>query len=232
MRSLSFIFLFAALSFGVGCSSSGNGNGGKKDMGTTGGGGGICPAHPENCSGTCCGSGCVDTSIDIKNCGGCNAACTAGTVCMGGHCGCLPSGAPCSGTQTCCPNAGCADLTSDIRNCGACGHACGDGSSCVAGICRCGTVTCTGTQICCSGNCADSTACTVSMPDMAMPGGLPLCNCMMLVDPTGSNNQCPVTSQCVGNNCCAEDQALCATFGCPPGTCVDPTPCQTSVTPH
>jgi hypothetical protein len=74
------------------------------------------------------------------------------------------------------------------------------------------------------------------MPDMAVStgdgGALPLCDCSMLVDPFGSNNQCPATSTCVGNNCCAEDQALCGTIGCPPGTCNDPTPCQQSLTPQ
>ena len=212
------------------CSSSGSVGGGKKDM--AGGGGVLCPAHPENCSGTCCGATCTDTTIDKNNCGGCNAQCTAGTVCMGGHCGCLPSGAPCSGAQTCCPNAGCADLTTDIRNCGACGHSCGTGSTCVGGICRCGNNTCTGTMVCCNGGCADTCSSPGPMPDMSMPGALPACNCTGLnPDPlgTGMTDQCPLSDQCVGNNCCAEDKNGLFT---PPGTCTDPTPCQTSLTPQ
>jgi hypothetical protein len=220
------LFLTLVIGFSA-CNDSGGGS--QPDM-AKGGGGFICPSHPENCQGMCCGSTCINTSIDVKNCGGCNAACTGGTVCMGGHCGCLPSGAPCSMTQTCCPNAGCADLMTDLRNCGACGHSCGDGSTCVGGVCKCGNTTCTGSQVCCSGSCADT--CAISMPDMAMSGGMPLCDCKMLVDPTGSSNQCPLTSQCVGNNCCLEDQLACSAGACPAGTCIDKTPCQTSVTPQ
>jgi hypothetical protein len=220
--------LFLTLVFSFSCNDSGGG--GQPDM-AKGSGGFICPAHPENCQGMCCGSTCLNTSIDINNCGGCNAKCSGGTVCMGGHCGCLPSGAPCSMTQTCCPNAGCADLMTDLRNCGTCGHSCGDGSTCVGGVCKCGNTTCTGTQVCCSGACADT--CSISMPDMAMSGGMPLCDCSMLdPDPLGQGmtNQCPLTNQCVGNGCCLEDQA--SPFGPPAGTCVDMTPCQTSTTPQ
>jgi hypothetical protein len=36
----------------------------------------------------CCpGLGCIDTSADPQNCGGCNAACAAGQVCNAGRCG-------------------------------------------------------------------------------------------------------------------------------------------------
>jgi hypothetical protein len=223
--------LFAILITVAGCNDSPSGT--KKDMGGTSGG--ICPDHPTNCQGTCCGSSCLNTQIDKNNCGGCNAACTGGTVCMGGHCGCLPSGAPCSNDQTCCPNAGCANLMTDIRNCGTCGHSCGDGATCVAGQCKCGNTACTGTDVCCMGACMAS--CMSLMPDMATSsgdGGLPggLCDCRGLMDPLGSNDQCPLTSQCVGNNCCLEDQAACALGACPAGTCIDNTPCTPAVTPQ
>jgi hypothetical protein len=224
MRSLlvSYLFVVACV---VGCNDDNNNNTLKLDM--AGGGGSICPAHPENCQGTCCGSKCVATSLDINNCGACNAACTGGTVCMGGKCGCLPSGAPCAMSQTCCPNAGCADLNTDIRNCGMCGRSCGNGSTCQAGVCKCGTATCAATEMCCNGVCSDS--CMISMPDMAMSGGMPLCDCSGLMEwdnqQSGGNlyTYCPLTNQCTGNNCCAENE-----FFPTSGTCTDPTPCQTS----
>jgi hypothetical protein len=228
MRAVLFFSLSLLI---VGCNDSNKGKG-NPDM--AGRGGAICPDHPENCEGQCCGSTCVNTMDDKANCGGCNVACDPGTVCMGGHCGCLPTGAPCAATQTCCPNAGCADLMNDIRNCGQCGHSCGDGSTCEQGVCKCGGSTCSATQVCCSGSCADS--CMTTPMDMSMSSGLPLCDCTGLdPDPlgTGVMDQCPGTDQCVRNNCCQEDVDLYNQFGFyPPGTCEDSTPCQTSLTPQ
>jgi hypothetical protein len=198
-----------------------------KDM--NGGGGLICPNHPENCQGTCCGEKCLNTSVDVNNCGGCNAACSGGTICMGGKCGCLPSGAPCAMAQTCCPNAGCANLMNDLRNCGKCGNVCMNGETCVNGACACGGMTCTGTNVCCNGTC--QATCNVPVPDMASSSsgdggsGLPLCDCTGLIKILG--NQCPLTSQCVGHNCCLED-----TLGLGNVMCTTDPTCQTSVTPQ
>src|SRR5579859_8045433 len=150
--------LFAFLIGVTSCNRSNNNV--PKDM--NGGGGGICPNHPENCQGTCCGEKCLNTSIDVNNCGGCNAACSGGTVCMGGKCGCLPSGAPCAMSQTCCPNAGCANLMNDLRNCGKCGNVCMNGATCVNGACSCGGMTCGGTDVCCNGTC--QATCNLPMP--------------------------------------------------------------------
>jgi hypothetical protein len=199
------------------CSEGGSG---KKDMGSTTGGGFICPNHPENCQGTCCGDKCLNTMVDRNNCGACNAACGGGTICMGGHCGCLPTGAPCATGQTCCPMGGCADLQTSVRDCGSCGHGCETGETCVAGQCVCGTAACTGTDVCCNGTC--KATCMVTMPpDMSMPNTKPFCDC------SGLAITCIITGQCIGNNCCLED-----TFVNPPpaGTCEDPTPCEPSTT--
>src|SRR5262249_24778462 len=98
-------------------------------------------------------------------------------------------------------------------------------ATCESGVCKCGGATCTGSQVCCSGTC--QATCTSSNPDMAMMSNLPLCDCRGLHDPFGSANQCPVSSTCVGNDCCAEDVG-----GLIPGTCTDTTPCQTSLTPQ
>jgi hypothetical protein len=228
---ISITLLGSVLAIGsvVGCSS---GSTTSKDM--SGGGGSICPDHPGNCQGTCCGDKCLNTSVDRNNCGACNAACTGGTVCMGGHCGCLPQGAPCAMGQTCCPMGGCADLMNDLRNCGMCGNVCQNGTTCSGGKCVCGTAACTGGDVCCNGTCMAT--CNISMPDMATSmggdgGALKNCDCTGLnpMPIPGVHDQCPLTGQCVKNNCCLED-----TFVNPPpaGTCTDPTPCTTSSTPQ
>jgi hypothetical protein len=107
---------------------------------TSDGGGGnvqtICPAHPEQCGGTCCGTECLDTSNDPRHCGDCTTTCGTGMICLGGHCGCPPNGIACGMGQTCCGMSGCASLDSDIRNCGGCGHACDPGQLCMSGMCH------------------------------------------------------------------------------------------------
>jgi hypothetical protein len=105
--------------------------------GAVGGGQGICPDHPDQCGGKCCGATCQDVSRDPRNCGDCDVACPAGTICLGGNCGCPPNAGKCSLGQSCCGALGCVSLESDIRNCGGCGTRCPDGATCQAGHCRC-----------------------------------------------------------------------------------------------
>ena len=179
----------------AGC-AQGSSSGGGPDLGTMGGRG-ICPGHPEQCGGQCCGDRCVDTSIDPKNCGGCNLECDSGQLCRSGSCGCLPSGTKCGTGQTCCGQTGCVSLQSDIKNCGSCGHQCGDGATCMNGACACGGQTCSGSDVCCNGACASSCATdmgTSSGGDMGM-GMSGLCTCAdhCAGDPFGI---------CVGTNCC------------------------------
>lgn len=160
----------------------------------------ICPAHPEQCSGTCCGDQCLDTAADPNHCGGCGNRCPSGTICSGGHCGCPPSGAACGMGQTCCGGLGCVSLQSDIRNCGSCGRKCGDGATCDNGTCKCGGVECPTGQTCCNGACAPSCG-GMSTPDMAdanngAPAGFCGCADHCANDPL---------HECVGPNCCYVD---------------------------
>jgi hypothetical protein len=220
--------ILALLTVGVGCSSKNNSS--PKDM--AGGGGAICPNHPENCGGTCCGDSCLVTDVDRNHCGSCDKVCNKGEVCTGGRCGCLPSGAPCATNQTCCLNAGCADLNTDIRNCGSCNHGCGgDGSAtCEAGVCKCGGTTCSGTDVCCNGTCQASCNGGGSV-DMATGPALPGCDCTGL-DPMpipGVYDQCPASQLCVAMNCCYENtQGVPFLFMCT----ATPTVCSPSSTPQ
>jgi hypothetical protein len=175
----------------------------------------ICPDHPGQCAGKCCGTQCLDTMSDPRNCGDCNQQCPMGTICFGGHCGCPPNGLACGGGQTCCGSLGCVSLDSDIRNCGGCGVTCGDGAVCSGGKCLCGGVMCPSGQTCCGGACAASCGST-AMPDMAMTAGGP---------PAGSctcSDKCAMTftKQCVNTDCCWENAFLFMT--CKPSTTCAP----------
>jgi hypothetical protein len=107
----------------------------------------------------------VDTTTDVKNCGGCGKACTVnGELCVNSACAC-PNG------QTICNNT-CTDTQKDINNCGACGKTCTvNGQLCVNGACACPngqTIcnnTCTDTQTdnnncgTCGKQCGNNAAC-------------------------------------------------------------------------
>jgi hypothetical protein len=93
---------------------------------------------------TRCGNSCVDTNVDIANCGGCGNDCDGASdstahgapTCSGGHCGyvCYPGFADCNHLLS----DGCeVDLRSDQKNCGGCGKACdaAHGQPCVLGKC-------------------------------------------------------------------------------------------------
>jgi hypothetical protein len=185
MKSL---VVLSLLVFGCAAANTPTGNDGST------GGHAICPDHPDQCGGKCCGNKCIDTTLDPNNCGDCGNACGAGQLCRSGSCGCLPSGAMCGTGQTCCSSAGCKSLMSDVNNCGACGNACGTGGSCTNGMCTCGGMTCGANQKCCSGTCMSSCATDMGMPDMSTSGG-GLCQCSdhCVGDPVG---------WCVGTNCC------------------------------
>ncbi len=174
----------------------------------------ICPGHPSQCSGKCCGTLCLDTMNDPRNCGDCGNVCATGTICSGGHCGCPPNGLACGMGQTCCGSLGCVSLDSDIRNCGACGNLCGAGATCSGGKCVCGGVTCSAGQVCCNGACASSCG-GMSTPDMASGGGSAppagFCSC---------SDKCAktFTHECVDTNCCWENAFLFMTCK-PTGSC-------------
>lgn len=102
--------------------------------------GGACECPPENM----CGGGCVDTSSDVANCGGCGKACPSGIACVDGACAC-------PNMEVVCGSA-CVDTSTDAMNCGMCGHACTvTGAMCVESMCVCPGG---GTE--CSGACVDT----------------------------------------------------------------------------
>jgi hypothetical protein len=171
----------------------------------------VCPLHPEQCGGKCCGNVCAEIMLDVRNCGDCGAQCPTGQVCQAGKCGCPGNnGTACGMGQTCCGVASCKSLDSDINNCGACGNICGvgNGQTCMGGKCLCGGVACTGSQKCCNGTCSDSCA---TAPDMAVGNSGGDCVCA---------TKCPLSKLCLQNSCCFEDVLLMT-----PGTCMDTTVC-------
>jgi len=180
-----------------GCSDAQTTSG--KDMA---GGTSICPNHPSNCAGACCGSVCTFTQVDINNCGTCGNACPMGSVCSSGSCGCPPTGAACASGSTCCGSDGCADLQTDPKHCGSCTNKCGEGFMCLRGSCVCGNagVGCPVGNACCNGTCMST--CPVAPPDMATADAgpaLPDCDC------TGLTVGCVLSMLCVAKDCCFED---------------------------
>jgi hypothetical protein len=188
-------FAVCVVLLAAGCAATSNPGSGSKDMA---GGLAICPNHPEQCGGTCCGTRCADTMIDPINCGDCGIICTEGQLCSGGHCGCFPSGTKCGTGQTCCGAAGCKSLDSDVNNCGDCGKSCGSGATCSGGMCMCGTTVCGVNQVCCNGVC--KATCAIDMgvapPDMSGTSGACQCSSHCTTDPIG---------WCVGPECCYFD---------------------------
>ena len=84
--------------------------------------------------GTECDAGCVDTTSDPNNCGGCGVTCMNGEACNASVCTC--SGASCTG---CCAGGDAGCLSGDAGE--ACGNngmacvACGDSGTCNGGVC-------------------------------------------------------------------------------------------------
>jgi hypothetical protein len=88
---------------------------------------------------TACASGCADTRVDPKNCGGCGKACDV--ACAAGACV-----STCPAPTTNCAGA-CVDLTTSSASCGACGTKCVNGKVCVASTCSCGAAVSFASQV-------------------------------------------------------------------------------------
>jgi hypothetical protein len=76
-----------------------------------------------------CGTGCVDSSTDLKNCGTCGNECKDSRTCTAGTCVCPSGYSDCNGE--------CVDTKIDAQNCGGCGKACT--GVCSAGACTAST---------------------------------------------------------------------------------------------
>jgi hypothetical protein len=105
-----------------------------------------CNGIDENCDGRIddgspkCGDECVDTSVNLKHCGGCDKPCAgegtpnATPVCSGGMCSlkCAMGFDDCDGMA----DTGCEGDLASALHCGKCGNACAMGESCVMGTCK------------------------------------------------------------------------------------------------
>jgi hypothetical protein len=121
----------------AGCATAGSSGG---DGGI---GGGVCDGGL-----AACGSSCVDTSKDSKNCGTCGNACPTDQACVSGTCSLS------CGTKTKCGQT-CVTTATDPSNCGGCNKACDSGLSCVASQC---TLVCNADagQTKCTDKCVDT----------------------------------------------------------------------------
>ena len=160
-----------------------------------------------------CGSGCVDTNIDVEHCGTCDKACEAGSSCVEGVCTCA------SGELEC--TDGCFDLTSDVNHCGECENACtAEAPFCVASSCQaCDTpgeelcdATCVDTQVdeanCgeCSNSCDSGEECIGGSCGCATAGEQACDGSCVDINTSDDHcgecgNACTGTDQCVSGQC-------------------------------
>jgi Stigma-specific protein, Stig1 len=89
-----------------------------------------CPTGQSACGP---GNGCVNTSTDVHNCGGCGNTCAVGQACAAGMC--VSVGCP-AGQALCAASGSCVNITNDPQNCGNCGNVCAAGQACTAGVCQ------------------------------------------------------------------------------------------------
>jgi hypothetical protein len=113
----------------------------------------------ENPDAKCCnGEPCVDITISVQHCGGCNQPCHARENCSNGTCTCTGGGhsGACAASESCCSD-GCHQTMTDVNNCGGCGLPCKTGEACNGGKCSCGGGSgCHSGQVCCgAGGCSD-----------------------------------------------------------------------------
>jgi hypothetical protein len=74
-----------------------------------------------------CNDVCVDVSVSIQHCGGCNQPCPLGTLCAAGVCDCPGELAYCAGM--------CVNPLTSSQHCGGCDQPCAPGVPCIGGMC-------------------------------------------------------------------------------------------------
>jgi hypothetical protein len=168
--------------------------------------GGSC-SYPEVC---CSGSQCADIMNDDANCGGCGQKCTAPLGCANGACAC--HGLICAAGNACCAS-GCADLANDPQNCGACGTTCAANETCGVGpsgapTCLCGDKSCSAGELCCGGNCVNSSSSDCGSCDHACKKG----------ESCSNAGACA----CNGGNACVGNQICCGSDASAGAGCFDP----------
>ena len=96
-----------------------------------------CPSGLTACTGADGRRRCVDTRVDMANCGGCGRSCTRDQRCMNGAC--VSTAPACPSGLTACTGADgrrrCVDTRVDMANCGGCGRSCTRDQRCMNGAC-------------------------------------------------------------------------------------------------
>ncbi|MDP3275485.1 MAG: MXAN_6577-like cysteine-rich protein [Deltaproteobacteria bacterium] len=149
-----------------------------------------------------CGSRCINTQSDPRNCGSCDNACPGTSVCTDGRC--VPT---CPSSQRACGNE-CVTLASDARHCGACGSACPSGQLCSRGAC---SLVCDPRLTVCGGANADAGADAAAGPTLCVDLQTDANHC------GACNTACAAGQNCVSGACvtpCALGQMMCG------GACV------------
>ena len=161
-----------------------------------------CPSGLTACTGADGRRRCVDTRVDMANCGGCGRSCTRDQRCMNGACASTAPACP-SGLTACTGADGrrqCVDTRVDMANCGGCGRSCTRDQRCMNGACASTAPACPSGLTACTG--ADGRRqCVDTRVDMANCGG---CGRSCTRDQRCMNGACVSTAPA-----CAPDTARC-----------------------
>jgi len=212
MRFLVFLLSALLLLFTSACGDDSPPTDGGMD-GATDSGTGTCEPPEE-----LCGTRCVNTDNDGRNCGSCDFECAAGSFCSAGMC----SRTCPSGTVAC--GGSCADLATDTNHCGDCGNACADDEACRGGSCTCpeGYTLCG--DVCvnpdsdpahcgvCDRTCDDSQICNLGTCTCAMGARESECNDML-------DDDCDGMIDCADSDCVGATRSCMGMCGAGIETC-------------
>jgi hypothetical protein len=199
----------------------------------------VCSAQTPACDGTSCntgcgaltrcGSSCVDTQVDLQNCGGCGKAVGLNQTCVAGKPSCVAGFGDCDANPADCET----NTDTDAAHCGTCAIACKSGARCTAGSCGCAPATpndCGAScQQCCNDQqCSDGDSCTADTCNngscgsgQACAGGGTVCCAGTGCFACCGDSDCAPGKVCSGNQCvnltCPAPQIVCN------NKCVDPT---------